>query len=281
MASTISGFTFEELNEGSGRGAIQQDGTAVRMFKIAWTDLPAFIRALNGGWEAINSTTWTYTKGDEHPDYPGVMYCTRAEYENFGKATGISAGKSSWQFAKVTATYEVKRNEFTTPDDIIEEELDFKLEHQTLPGSSHQTSDDSTDVPDDITKLVPVIEYTVTLKNVPNLPGATQTMGGIPVQDDGGNVGYIYSLLGKVNNANFKGAAAGQMLYLGAQARRTTNVFGPSKWNITHKFLYRAVSWKKVFVSAKGDFVEVQSKVGGNKIYSSGSLRGLLPGQSG
>jgi hypothetical protein len=48
----ITNYAFVELNEGSGRGIIAEDGQpseAHRCFKIAWADLPNFLFALRGG----------------------------------------------------------------------------------------------------------------------------------------------------------------------------------------------------------------------------------------
>jgi archaellum component FlaF (FlaF/FlaG flagellin family) len=206
------------------------------------------------------------------------MYCTKADYEPMGPAVGITSNKSSWTHAKVTATYECKRNEFTSPQDIIEEKFDLCLKNNPLDPTKITDTDNSESLTenDSVDQLMPLVTYTITLKNVPNLPGATTTVGGIAVTSDEGSIGTMYSLLGRVNATNFKGASPGCMLYVGSEGSKTTSVFGPALWNLTHKFQYQPVSWNKVFSNKRGTFVAC-TKADGNHIYTTGDLSQLLP----
>ncbi len=115
------------------------------------------------------------------------------------------------------------------------------------------------------TKLIPVCHYTLTLIDVPTLPG--------------GNTDLIFSLLGKINSSAVKGAAVKCALFLGANTSRTTTNVGTKGWRIALKFAVRPVGleWTKVFHEKDGTFVEAVTVNGGNPIYDSDNLNNLLP----
>lgn len=280
----ISDYSYVELTD-SGKGQITEDNNgqgATRQFRVAWTDLGNFIKSLKGGSRAINSSVTTYTSPDRHPDFPN-LYCVDASYEGIG-AGSATGGISSWPYAKVTANY--KALAFEPGVLTQEEELDFSIEYETLPEDSLETTDDSTNVAFPHKKIVPILTYSITLYNQPNLPNSTSGTVTSPIDADNfqtkpptDNIQVIYGLLGKVNSVAFKGAAAGCMLFLGAKASRSTNIYGDQNWKVGYKFLYRPVSWNKAFVSSKGDYVAVRTKTGGSTIYTAGNFNQLLPRQ--
>lgn len=257
--STIGGFSYVELNKDSGTGTIAQDGQAVRVFQVAWTDFVAFTKALVGGWTQVNPTTLTFAAADKHPDWP--FYCATTTYDHTGTPSS-SGGVSSWEFAIITATYKSLQYDITpSPQDIFSQDIDISLDAEVQPPGSFETTDDSTPVDQPVTKLVPNITYTMTYFALPTL-----------------NLSIIFSLLGQVNSALFQGASVGQMMFIGATASRTTTTGAIPNWKVAFKFIFRPVSWQKAFVAKKGDFVAVQTVTGGNTRYTAGDLNALLPG---
>lgn len=257
--STIGGFSYVELNKDSGTGTIAQDGQAVRVFQVAWTDFVAFTKALVGGWTQVNPTTLTFAAADKHPDWP--FYCTTTTYDHTGTPSS-SGGVSSWEFAIITATYKSLQYDITpSPQDIFSQDIDISLDAEVIPPDALETSDDGTAANKTTTKLVPNIVYTMTYFALPTL-----------------NLATIFNFLGQVNSTAFQGANPAQMLFLGATASRTTTTGAIPNWRVAYKFVFRPVEWTKVFVSAKGDFVTVKQKVGGDELYTSSDFNQLLPG---
>src|SRR5687767_9538300 len=100
MAS-INDYAWTELHS-SGQGSHSNDSEAIRIFQIAYADLPGFLDALIGGWKR-NGTIFTYQQPDRHNLFP--LPCVNATYEAFGSSSfNAATGRSSWDYAKVTAT---------------------------------------------------------------------------------------------------------------------------------------------------------------------------------
>jgi hypothetical protein len=275
----ITNYAFVELNEGSGRGIIAEDGQpseAHRCFKIAWADLPNFLFALRGGWRSVNSSTWTFYTPATHPLWI-TMYCVSAEFEGFG-LTSYTAGTdlSAWEYAKVTACYKTPSANWgaVDPTQIIEETFDFGLDIIRLPKGTVETTTGKL-LDDDVALPVPTIQYCVRMPNLPNLPG--------------GSIAIIMGLLGNMNSGVFGGAAVGKMLFLGMQASRKgilsiqpptgTNALDSGRpWDVTLKFSYRdRMKWDQQYVPGETGPVSLRFKSGGAALVTSGNLNLLLP----
>lgn len=265
MASSIWDFTITEAVE-SGSGSIQKDGSIQRIYYVKnWTDLPAFMSVLVQSWQTVG-IAWNYWPGHRDPDFP-AYYCQSATFQSMGMPSfDMSTKRTSWaEGAKVTATYKVPTFDPTDPTDIMEESLDFSAEELSLPAGMFKKTGSDDVIPGQQRVIIPVCAYSLTLIDVPTLPG--------------GNANLIWSLMGKLNSSSFKGAATKLVLFLGAQTDRTTTSQGTKGWKIQLKFLVRppGFEWTKVFTAKDGSMVAIETKVGGQPLYATGNLNSLLP----
>ncbi len=277
--AVITDYAFQELNDGSGRGRIADNNQseAYRVFKIAWADLNGFMFALKGGWKKINDTTWQYFAPSYHPDWP-QMACKTVEYEGIGLSSQNATTKqSSWEYAKITATYNIPTLDVGSgdPTKIVEEEFDFGLDTVSVAGGTLKAAGGA-DIDTPMSILIPTLTYTVRMPNLPQLPG--------------GNISVVMGLLGRMNSGSFGGADTGRMIFLGMRARRTgiialdtpvvagSNALDTAKrWDVELKFAYRdAHRWDELPLPG-GSWTAIQYSGGTTPLYDSGNLNVLLP----
>lgn len=269
MAS-INDFSFVELVNESGRGSVNADpssDTAVRSFKIAWGDMPAFVSALRGGYAKVNDQLWLYAVPNKHPDW-SHLYCTSVNFEPLGFPTWDGVSKTSdWDYAVVTATYTSLQFDGTAPEpkDLIEEELDIGSRIVNISGYTYKESGGSAEKVEEIlTKIIPTLEYSLRLVDTPSLPG--------------GSVALIMATIGKLNSTLFRGADIETLLYMGARARRKQSSQGFSGWTIDHRFKYQPFSWNKVMALQKSAPVLIEAVDGsGKKLYDTADFNSLIP----
>jgi hypothetical protein len=256
-----SGITWEELYEGSGHG----DGpTKTRVFLIAWTDLKAFLNALEGGYFALNNTNYYFNYPDEHPDFTG-FFCQHTSYEGLGAHTTGTASQIAYSKAKVTAEYSpLKFDANGTINTIYIEELDFGAEVVSIPGGSMKDASNN-HIQEPIQKIFTTVDYTLTINGAPELPGGGH---GQAIQD---------ACASPLNDATFLGAAAKKVMFKGGRATREVTNQGAKKWKIILHFSYRSVEWTKIYSKVLGDWSEVKTVPGDHLLYESSNLALLLP----
>lgn len=271
--ATIESYSYTEAHD-SCTGTVGKDGSTQRILILKpFSDLNAFLKVLASNWSKTAGNVWTYFPGHQHPNFPG-MYCAEASWKPEGESSwDTSAKKSNWAAVRITATYRPPMFDptKTDPRDIYEEDLDFSVEELTLPSKSFKKTGSSSEddkIQNVIRKLIPVCSYTLTLIDVPNLPGPN------------GDTSLIWSLQGKINSAVFKGAALKTALFLGATTSRTMTSQGTRGWKIALKHMVRpaGLEWDKVFHAKDGKFVQVDPVAGGgDPLYTTGDLNQLLP----
>lgn len=267
MASKIATFSYVILNEGSGRGTLRdQGGSATIVYLIAYSDLIAFCQALRGGWSYVGTTS-LYDPPEQHPNW-STFYCQDVSWEPVGNPVTV-VGQSqphSWEYAKVTASYgpptfNIDGGSPPTSEDAVTEEMNFDSEVVTIPVGGCVTG--STPVLRPVKKINPLVDYRLSFSSLPRLPGGDATL--------------IFSLIGKVNNTAFKGAAAGKMLFQGAKASRTAGSFAAlnnQNWKVDLSFKYRDTEWNKIYDNT-GALANATTK-DGNPLYASANLAALL-----
>ncbi len=212
---------------------------ATRLFKIDWDDLSAFLIELKGGYRDAPGNPWT-----EPARLPGFdyLYCVDAISEGLGvgsQSSGIDGDYIKYEYAKITARYELlsihEGRHIGQPDSILEESIRISGQLITLPDGSFVWRSDDKPVNEQPGKLMPSMEYNITR------PGGAQL-----------NQDTILSLVGSVNDDVWRGFAAGKVLFLGAEANKTTTTDGGGAWRTTYSFLIRTIAHNYFFRPGKG-----------------------------
>jgi hypothetical protein len=264
----IAEFEWEELTTSFHGSVAKGDGSVVREFKIDWTQLPAFLMALRGGWTMVSESSWTFTPADRLTGSWSNYYCETADFDSFGQAfrTGDA---SSWDYAHVIATYKIPQydpNENSDPANIMEENLDFDVDVLMLPEGAFKKkgggADDIINLPTKLT--MPCITWNLKLINRPRLP-----LGG-------GDA--LASKTGMVNSAAFRGAAKHKVMYNGSKSSRSfVAADQPLGYTIDMSFKYRTIPWTYLYSPQEGKFVEVEpAKPAGQKLVDEYDLNLLL-----
>lgn len=272
---TIGSFAYTEQVPGTNAGGTDMDpkqDQEVRIYKIAYADLLNFIDALRGGWLFVSDAAWNYRAPDQHPTRP-LLWCLHADYEVFGSPTWDAVNKvSSWDYAIVTATY--KSLPFNPKEvnnkAVIDEELDIGGRVISIPNSPvsvYKEDLSGKDVTTPMSKVIPYIEYTVTMENIPALPGGSATA--------------IAALVGTVNKNTFQGADGECMMFQGGKCKRkTTSASGSATWTVTLKWKWQGLTWNNVLVNGADRPIRVVAKNGGKPLYDDDGGTGfdtLLP----
>jgi hypothetical protein len=218
---TYKGINYLELTDGSGR--MRSDGKAQRSLKCLWADRIKLLMLLRG-FQVMSGGTYTVIPPALHPS--GLpMYATDVGISPLGRPTGEDA----WEYAKLDVQYTS-----ATPSsdegavEVEDEDLDLSAEMVDLGkdgwsfGDTHDDANVKVDKP--IQKIVPMLTYTVTQYHRATLPLAA-----------------MRGLLGKLNNAAWKGAPANYVMYCGGRAQRKTVALAGNTtvldWTISHKFM--------------------------------------------
>lgn len=108
--------------------------------------------------------------------------------------------------------------------------------------------------------VIPKVEWRITRHQVPDLPFAE-----------------ILNDIGTVNSAALKDAAAGTLLFLGAEARREHTSEGNPAWEVEMVFEYRRQQHNKLLRASSGDFELCKTINGGNRLYDTADHADLVP----
>ncbi len=242
----------------------KDDTTATRIFKIDWGDLADFLIELKGGYR--NAPTWPWTPPSRLPNFE-FMYCTEADVVGLGKAhkeSGPEGDYTAYEYAKVTGRYESQKvvdDEIDDPTAILEETLRLSAEFLVLPERAYLWESDDILVQEEVTvgKLMPTFEYNITRPSVEN---------------SGANT--LLDLVGMVNDATWRGITAGQALFLGSDADRTTTTDGAENWRITYSFLLRAIPHNYFFRPTAGWELIIEDNGGPDTyVYNDGDFSAL------
>lgn len=229
---------FEEL-EGSPRIRVNEQGTtAVRTFRVAWSDWQRFATDLVGTYRVLGAAT-QFVPPIEFPGLPnlivGDVQVEPFDAGNPDRSSAITLGASTNTYsaggAKVTATYRTMFDERNrsrpdlpqVPDGTyLTYAADLGSQRTTVPGRAWTWSGSSERVSDDINPgiLLPSGVFTLRWQRVP-FPPWTQ----------------IRNLRGKLNAGSFLSAPAGTVMFLGARAsRRFQFVEDGGFWNLDYTF---------------------------------------------
>lgn len=176
--------------------------------------------------------------------------------------------------AKLTATYETLPFDPEAADPGDDSPGRFLTESHsiggrlvTLPKQAFKWSSDSAELTEtDVSpsRLVPHAEYRLTRHRVPNLPKT-----------------ILFAALGKVNASSFGQAAAGTLLFLGAEARREHTSAGSQSWQIDLRFSYEPQGHNNQFRASSGTFEQLETKSGGDTLYDTTDFAPLVPESTG
>ncbi len=282
--------SFEEL-EGSPKLQISEQGVAAqRVYRIAWSDWPAFARELIGSYQVV-SNSLVFTAPLEFPGFPNLVV-SELEIEPFDPAnpdgTGVSTLRSapnqySSGGARVTAIYttafDVKNNSRVQlpgiPDGTyLTYQADLGAEYVTTPARIWQWKDSPGNpaVPADVNPglLIPQGAFQLVWHRV-----------ALPPWDK------IRELRGKVNDAAFVGSPAETVLFLGARITRKFHFTQDGGfWEIEFSFQENTkelstgdkVGWNHLYKETKvgsEHWVQIEDE-DGNSPYLSGDLSQLF-----
>jgi hypothetical protein len=268
---TLNGITFEHLHEGSGQGRIDDKGKVeiVEKYLVDYSSVQTFMSGLRGSWASVGGTQVQFSRPDAHHLFT-ALYCLQATFEPVGQPS-VSGEYLTWDKAVVTATYGPPTFNPNAQDvkDVAEESLEFGARILQLPSGSTKDATGSSGKPilDGVTKMIPTAQYTLTLQGVPVPPGASEDAP----------FSQIFSSIGKVNAAAWKGAAAETMLFMGANAKRSINSEGVQDWTLTYVFKYDPDGWNTVYANT-GQRVTAYATGDESKLYTTTDFEALLPG---
>jgi hypothetical protein len=265
--ANIDSYDYTELNADSGQGVIGTDAAsfeARRAFLIAWSDLPAFLLALKGGWSKTGEA-WQYVAPDAHPQFANAI-CIHVEWDHVGEA--VSDSPSAWEHAVVKAKYGVLPYDATTldPRDLITEDLDLGAEVRNLPGRSVKVGSGSDEytVKEPVSVIDGVGTYSLLMHSVPAIP-----LGGAFA---------MAAYHGKVNSVEFRGAPAGTLLMEGTKISRTITTGGQQPgYRIELCFRVKIIGWNNVYNPLTGAVAAAITVNGGNPPYATADFNDLLP----
>ena len=267
-------ITATELH-GSGQVRITPEGMrGVRLFRVLDYALATQIAAgLLGDAQWVAGTVERRPPKRFAPDSP--MYCREVRIEGLGKPSlAIDGGPHYDGGARLIATYETLP--FDPEDDdpagespgrFLTESLSIGGRLVTLPKQAFKWSSDSGELAEADSspgRLLPQAEYRLTRHRVPTLPKSV-----------------IFAALGKVNGSTFGQAAAGTLLFLGAEARREHTGGGSKAWEIDLRFAYEPQGHNNQFRASTGEFEQLVTKSGGDALYDSADFAALVPETAG
>lgn len=272
--ATLAGIYYEELVE-SFSGSIGLGNTNVtRKYKVAWEDFGDFLIALRGGWTTQDEQTWSFAAAHRMTGIYSNFYCHQVDFEPIGSPhdwapTGPSSSDDFWTHMIVTAQYKIPKTDPTigNPADVMTENIRMDADSIILPEGAFKKKGSSD--PGDIImlptkKIIPVMDYELTLYNRPRLPLGTAA-----------NMGSKY---GMVNSVEFKGADKHTMMFMGGDTSRAFIApNSPLGWTIREHFRFRPIPWDWLFSPKYGKFIEVEPNVsGGDPLIAEYDLNLLL-----
>jgi hypothetical protein len=243
---TISGISAQEL-DGSAKVSVDKGKfTGTRIFKVAWGDQLSFIQALLGA-QTVDKQTGNLVRRvpPRFPTYE-FLVCKRIDVVGFGSMSKDSDDDPTYEFAKITAVYEqAEANDPSTEQQDVQDETEETLsttygaEALSFDGKNARWTSTSTKVNSELQtfKLLGTIDHTYTRRNVPAVPRSALRKAGT------------------VNAAEFNGADAGYLLFLGATVEPVTSTTGVRVYNVTYQFKERIdATWNEFYNTETGEW---------------------------
>lgn len=281
---------FEEL-EGSPRFEIHDGETmAVRTFRVAWNDWPAFARELVGRYD-VRGGQYYFVPPLGLPGFAHLLV-SDVEVEPFepscpdGSAVrSLYSGANSYPAAgaKVTATYRTRFDEDNAPraklpkvprGTFLTYETELAAEYLATPARTWRW-----DAAPDFLPLAPDLHPGVLLPQA--LFRITWHRVALPPWD------LIRLLRGRVNESEFLGAPPGTVLFLGARAKREfTFQAGAGFWRVEYAFQENVkvlstggqVGWNHLYreMPIDGEHWNAIADADGNPPYADGNFANLF-----
>lgn len=275
MGTTNNGIEFEEIRPPS--FSVGTDGlTATRTLKIAWEDIDRFMLEMFPSGSSTSGGNVVPNTGR----FPGRPYLKiqnvrfdpfDEEFPDTNDANGVATCPSG---AVVTLEYGTtdsrEGDEQDNPTDadgttIISQNVSISGEYLMLPAKGLKwelesfNGDEENQFEDlQVPKLIPTIEYVVTLHRVPELP-----------------LDIIVSKIGRVNlnHEHRFNAPPETLLYVGCNAKMNITTEGAEAWEIEHRFLQRVIwvanteppykGWNHFLHPGHGVWLKIQTKASG------------------
>lgn len=293
--ATIS-VPFAEL-DGSPIESIGPDGVQlVRRFRVGWDNTPTFIReVLGNASDADGEVTRVLPMRYDEDRFPNA-FAIRARIEPFGGAkAGIvtaATGTTTNSYAKAVVEVEYAPQEvdqIEDPEDsgggggvsdpLVSESIELGAEFLTIEAEGmtwyapEKGWDGSAIGPGvSISKIMPLMEWTVTRRKVPRIPDA------------------VFASVGHVNSAVLRSATFRRSfkkynaLYLGASISRGLNVFGRGDFEISAKFAIRSGgqadesegTWQETFNPREGEWARIAKAGFKQDIYPEADLNPVV-----
>lgn len=198
------------------------------------------------------------------------LYAESVEFKPYSGDTGatfVGGSPSTYDQAEVTVQYKTIPYS-SESNQIVTRRISMSGEFLVLPNRGLQWSG-TPPVPvkgEDLNagKIIATLEHQLTFHRVP-----------VP------NYADIRALIGKVNDGAFEGAAAGTLLFLGAEFRQEVTTDGSHPWEVDQRFMERringdsALGWNYFFRPDTGTWEQLET-VSGDPIYDEGDFDSLF-----
>ena len=247
---SIGGITYYDLDNtlGNGVGHFDLDPkslqeTMTKVVRVAWTSVSAFINAIKFRAHPLFSTLYAYTFDL--------------------KAFAPPIGEDNWQWAIITIGYKNLSYDPTTNKEV---KYSASAQRVTVAKEGLKRETGGTTVadnalPDDPELLQTSIDCTIIYHNRATF---------FP------NKSSCEALISQVNVSTFTPDSdtswgAGQVLYVGYD-EDIKYMGGAKTYEISHKFIYSFIDWRKSYLPQLGDFAKVVNKVTGNPKYLAGNF---------
>ena len=248
---------------GSCTANIAKGGSSgTRIFTVDWADAFDFATELYGRYR-----TWPSGEYHRPARFPYIhhLYCTNVKIDGVGVASESSDEFGTYiTYDKAKLTVQYAASELVDEDDpeIVEEEsISVTAEMSSTEEGAWEWLD-GTVAPDSALPgiIASVMQFSVTRFHVSSLPDST-----------------IANLVGKLNNATWRGYSTGYVLFMGAEARRSITVDGAEDWEIIYIFNIKPHHWNHVYRSqdTHEHYEAVQVKDGTDTMYQLGAFGGL------
>jgi len=223
--TTVTWLGFQVMDEGTEEDfAGSNTGTACikRTVVCKWTDRVALHQALLGGGALVGGVV-VFTAPYHHPVYTW-MYATHVHIEGVVGQSGLTSDVNGWiayDYARLTVEFQ------QVDTDYGNDQIDFSGAVVTAPEGAFKWQDGTPLLSSERPGLVRArTHFTRTKNNVTSLPVST-----------------IISLIGKVNNNTFFGAAAEAVLFVGARSQRNFTATGTPNWSYAASFSIDPYGW--------------------------------------
>jgi len=257
-ANSIQIHGFNVWDEGCRERLNQTDPWAERTIVSNWSDrIPLSIKMCGG----FNPATGLFTAPDVYPDYQ-ILYAQEFSTQQI-PVGGLSVGTNGMVAALLS------RNT------IVYRRLKYDLSGSNSLGEIHiQYGSESAIASRTISvwtwadgKVVFPLDNPVIQTQTAVLTLTRYNLSALPTD-------LNFSLVGKVNNATFLGAAAGTLRYDGMADDKQISFVGVNAWSASFRFSWRSTGWNSLF-KPTGDtpgWYLITAKDGVTKPYATGNF---------